>query len=41
MGVPGAAYFEVDSIAIGEEKIRAAIDEGCVEMVEPWVTSDY
>ncbi|KAG1853789.1 hypothetical protein C8R48DRAFT_776946 [Suillus tomentosus] len=41
MGVPGAAYFKVDSIAIGEEKIRAAIDEGCVEMVEPWVTSDY
>ncbi|KIK39054.1 hypothetical protein CY34DRAFT_89937 [Suillus luteus UH-Slu-Lm8-n1] len=40
LGVPGAIHFRVDSIAIGEEKIRNAIDEGCIEMVEPWASPD-
>ncbi|KAG1810873.1 uncharacterized protein BJ212DRAFT_1302200 [Suillus subaureus] len=40
LSVPGAVHFHVDSIAIGEEKIRNAIDEGCIEMVEPWATPD-
>ncbi|KAG1887639.1 hypothetical protein F4604DRAFT_1916439 [Suillus subluteus] len=40
LGVPGAIHYPVDSIAIGEEKIINAIDEGCIEMVEPWASPD-
>jgi hypothetical protein len=36
LGVAGAVYHEVESIAIGEEKVRIAIDEGRIKMVEPW-----
>jgi hypothetical protein len=28
LGVAGAVYHEVESVAIGEEKVRIAIDEG-------------
>ncbi|KAG1841836.1 hypothetical protein F4604DRAFT_1939199 [Suillus subluteus] len=40
LGVPGAVHYRVDSIAIGEEKVRIAIDEGYIEMVEPWASPD-
>ncbi|KAG1904936.1 uncharacterized protein F5891DRAFT_976523 [Suillus fuscotomentosus] len=40
LGVPGAVHYRVDSIAIGEEKIRNAIDEAHIEMVEPWASPD-
>jgi hypothetical protein len=40
LGVPDAVYHDVDSIAIGEEKVRIAINEGHIEMVEPWVSPD-
>ncbi|KAG0692599.1 hypothetical protein DFH29DRAFT_882260 [Suillus ampliporus] len=36
LGVAGAVYHDVESIAIGEEKVRIAIDEGRIQMVEPW-----
>ncbi|KAG1787161.1 uncharacterized protein HD556DRAFT_1449090 [Suillus plorans] len=36
LGVPNAEYHEVESIAIGERLLREAIDQGKVEMVEPW-----
>ncbi|KAG2737958.1 hypothetical protein P692DRAFT_201874375 [Suillus brevipes Sb2] len=36
LGVAGAVYHEVESVAIGEEKVRIAIDEGRIKMVEPW-----
>ncbi|KAG2369171.1 hypothetical protein BDR07DRAFT_1477173 [Suillus spraguei] len=35
LGVTGAVYHDVDSIAIGEENVRIAIDEGRIHMVEP------
>ncbi|KAG2114304.1 uncharacterized protein F5147DRAFT_770282 [Suillus discolor] len=35
LGVTDAVYYDVDSVAIGEEKVRIAIDEGHIEMVEP------
>ncbi|KAG1876917.1 hypothetical protein BD769DRAFT_1675858 [Suillus cothurnatus] len=40
LGVPGAVHFRVDSIASGEEIFRNAIDQGSIEMVEPWATPD-
>ncbi|KAG2074970.1 hypothetical protein BDR04DRAFT_1150790 [Suillus decipiens] len=40
LGVPDAVYYDVDSITIGEEKVRIAIDEGHIEMVEPWASPD-
>ncbi|KAG0702388.1 hypothetical protein DFH29DRAFT_999334 [Suillus ampliporus] len=36
LGVASAVYHDVESIAIGEEKVRIAIDEGRIQMVEPW-----
>ncbi|KAG2342078.1 hypothetical protein BDR05DRAFT_1001335 [Suillus weaverae] len=39
LGVKNANYREVESIAIGEQLVREAIDQGRVEMVEPWASS--
>ncbi|KAG2358778.1 hypothetical protein BDR07DRAFT_1488993 [Suillus spraguei] len=36
LGIQNAEYHEVESIAIGERLLREAIDQGKVEMVEPW-----
>lgn len=36
LGVQDARYQEVDSIALGEEKIRKAIEQGEVETVTSW-----
>ncbi|KAG1769967.1 hypothetical protein EV702DRAFT_1202632 [Suillus placidus] len=40
LGVPGTVHFRVDSITSGEEFFRNAIDQGSIEMVEPWATPD-
>ncbi|KAG1789965.1 uncharacterized protein HD556DRAFT_1310959 [Suillus plorans] len=36
LGVNEPAYHEVESVVIGEQRVREAIDQGIVEMVEPW-----
>ncbi|KAG2093336.1 uncharacterized protein F5147DRAFT_779391 [Suillus discolor] len=40
LGATDAVYYDVDSVAIGEEKVRIAIDEGHIEMVEPWASPE-
>ncbi|KAG2345650.1 hypothetical protein BDR05DRAFT_998259 [Suillus weaverae] len=40
LGVTGAHYYDVDSTATGEGKVRAAIDEGRAEIVEPWASPE-
>ncbi|KAG2358418.1 hypothetical protein BDR07DRAFT_1489460 [Suillus spraguei] len=37
LGIQNAEYHEVESIAIGERLLWEAIDQGKVEMVEPWM----
>jgi hypothetical protein len=36
VGVEGALYDEVETVALGEEKVREAIDRGLVETVPSW-----
>ncbi|KAG1781168.1 hypothetical protein EV702DRAFT_1042308 [Suillus placidus] len=40
LGVTGGRYYDVDSITTGEEKVRAAIDEGRAEIMEPWAFTE-
>lgn len=38
LGVANPDYHEVESVALGEQLVREAIDQGRIEMVEPWAS---
>ncbi|KAG1759427.1 hypothetical protein EDD22DRAFT_955888 [Suillus occidentalis] len=37
-GINKPEYHEVESVVVGEQLVRKAIEEGKVEMVDPWVS---
>lgn len=39
LGIANPNYREVESVALGEQLVREAINQGRIEMVEPWASS--